>query len=314
MREIVRHHLPLRPTTPAVLRHQTIVWRGEDELTVVDAGGARSIAADWKLEHHELTPDGHYLLARGDDGKRAQVWDLSNDRRVLALVGDEGRRQSLRASLGTIDGDTYVFITSWTRRHALVLRSLRDGNQQAWLSTSGMIGFGVERVVPLGGDWLAVHGHGDGEYYDTVVAIPARESLTDVEVLQTALRERPGIKEWGYRVAIGPAEPGRAVVYRDAEWDDDDRPDDPDEGFRGLEIWDLAAREIVERIPHDERVPNGATIGASAPKIAIDMGGHVDVVARPAGGVIRSVDALALDPYRLEVALTDGEHVVIAAL
>lgn len=314
MKEIVRYHVPLLPTGPAELRHRAIVWRGERELVVIDADGIRTIAADWPLEYHEVTPDGRHLLARGDGGRCAQVWELRSNRRLLEIVGDEARRQSLRASLGPIGDDTYAFVFRWSRRYELALLTVSDGEQRGWLSASGMIAFRIERVIPLGGDWLGVHGHRDSEYSDTVVPIPALASLDDYDVLQSALRQQPRIWEWGYRVAIGPAEPGRAVVYRDAEWEDDDRPDDPDEAFRGLQIWDLSTRKIIERIPHDEPVPNMATIGASATAIAIDMGGRVHVVARPGGGVIRSVDALALDPYRLEVAIVDGEHVVIGAL
>jgi hypothetical protein len=313
MKELLRYHVPLLPAGPAVLRHQTIAWRGERELVLIDADGARTIAADWPLDYHELTPDGCYLLARGDEGRRAQVWETGSGRRMLELSGDEVRPESLRASLGAIGGDTYAFVFSWPRRHQLALLSLDDGKQRGWLSTSAMSAFRVERVIPLGGDWLGIHGYRDGEYSDTVVAIPAQGSLDDYDVLQAALLEQPRIWQWGHRVAIGPAEPGRAVVYRDAEWDDENRPDDPDEAFRGLEIRDLAARKVVERIPHDDQVPNLATIGASPTAIAIEMGGHVNVVTRP-NGEVRRVDALALDPYRLEVASADGEHIVITTL
>jgi hypothetical protein len=313
MKMIARHQVPLQPLGPAVLRHRTIVWRGERELLAIDADGARTIHADWPLDYHELTPDGRYLLARGDEGRRAQVWEIRSGRRMLELLGDEVRPHSLRANLGTVGDCTYAFAFRWPRRHELALLAVHDGAQRGWLVASGMIAFRIERVIPLGGDWLGVHGFRDGEYSDTVVAIPGRAALDDYDVLQAALLQQPRVWEWGHRVTIGPAEPGRAVIYRDAEWEDDDRPDDPDEAFRGIQILDLPTRKIVERIPHDERVPNLATIGASSEVIAIEMGGHVNVVDR-ASGAVRRVDALALDPYRLEVAVADGEHVVIAAL
>jgi hypothetical protein len=311
--ELGRHALRPWPSGPAVLRNRTIAWRGERELTVLTGGDLRVLGADWSIEHHELTPDGRYLLARGDDGRRAQIWDASSGQRVHAVVGVETRRQSLRASLGAIAGEPHVFVASRARYYELALVALRDGEQHGWLSTSGMIGFIIERVIPLADDWLAVHGHSDGDQFDTVVTIPAAASLADSEVLQTALRERPSVKEWGYRLAIGPAEPGRAVVYRDAEWEDDDRPDDPDEAFRGLAIWDLAAGRVVQRIPYDAPVANLATIGAGPASIAIEGSGGVEVVAR-GDGAVRRVAAFAFDPYRLEIARADGDEVVIAAL
>jgi hypothetical protein len=314
VRELGRHALRPRPAGPAVLCNRTLVWRGERALTVLDGGSARVIAADWDLEHHELTPDGRYLLARGDDGRRVGVWDVRSGHRILDVPGDGARRRSLRASVGAIAGEPHAFVASRARPRALTLVRLRDGEPRGWLSTSGMVGFGVERVIPLAGDWLAVHGHGDAEPFDTVVAIPAGAVLDDVEALQAALREHPSVKEWGYHLAIGPAGPGCAVVYRDAEWSyDDDRPENPDEAFRGLAIRDLAAGRVLQRFSYDGPVSNLATIGADAAAIAIAGDGYVDVVARD-GGAVRRIAAFALDPHRLEVARLDGDEIVIAAL
>jgi hypothetical protein len=183
----------------------------------------------------------------------------------------------------------------------LSLIRVSDGTKQGWLSTAGMIWFKVEQVSPLQPSWLAVQGFIPGEYYDTIVVIRADEVLGDVEVLQTALRELPSVKEWGYRIAVGPVGPTSAVLFRDPEWDEQEPPDDPNEAFRGLVIWDLAACRVIQRIEYDGDLQSGATLGGDEHTIAIQARDHVDLVARATGAVQR-VEAIALDPFSLEVA------------
>jgi hypothetical protein len=296
------------------LRARTAAWRRANSLLVVDEDGARSLDADWSVERHELSADGQFILALGDDSKRAQIWETKSGRRVLTLAGDLERRQSLLVDIGAIDAEPYAFVYVRKRPKSLSLVALADGRERAWLSTSGMIALLVDRVISLEPRWLAVRGHGDGEGYDTIVAIPARESLSDTQVLQTALLDHPRIKEWGYRVAVGPAGAGQVVIFRDPEWDDaDGPPDDPHEAFAGFLVFDLASTLVVERIAYGGKVPDGATIGADRSCIAVETGDGVDVITRATGNR-ESVDALALDPYRLELLRRDGDALVIARL
>jgi len=51
----------------------------------------------------------------------------------------------------------------------------------------------------------AVHGYRGDEQYNTIVVIPAHESIQDPMTLWSALNEHPNVSEWGYQVAAGPA-------------------------------------------------------------------------------------------------------------
>lgn len=281
-------------------------------MIVVDRAGSRVIPIDWNLYRHHLTPDGRYLLVLGDDARRAQVLEVRSGRRVLEVLGDETRRHSLRIGLGEIAGEMFAFVASRAKPNLLSVVSVRDGTRQGWLSTSGMIGFAVDRVVPLASGWIGFQGHGDGEQYDTVVAVPAPSMLGDVEALQTALRE-PRVKAWGYRVGIGPMTDGCTVTFRDPEWDPADPPDDPAEAFTGLLVHEPASGRLIERIAYDGPVENGVTLGGDDTRIAVEIGGGVDVVARGEGTVTR-ISAVALDPYRLEVARVEDRTVSLERL
>jgi hypothetical protein len=309
---VTRYALSSRPPTgAAVLRSRTVVWREQQALIVVDASGVRTIPHDWDLYSHEVTPDGRFVSALGDDGKRAAVSETRTGRRLLDLVGEKERRQSLRASLASIGNELLVFVAH--RNKDISILAVHDGTERGWISTTGMIWFHVLRIVPLDGRWLAVHGYHDGEGRDTIVAIPAIQALQDPMFLYGALTERPSVKEWGYRIAVGPAGPGRAVFFRDPQWGDDEPVDDPAESFHGLVVWDLESKRVVQRISYRGKVEDGATLGADGERVAIEAGGHIDVVARSTGEV-RQIEADALDPYRLEVVRAQGETITVAKL
>lgn len=300
------------PVGTAVLRSRTLVWRQERTLTAVDASGARTLLADWDIYSHELTPDGRFVLALGDDAKRGAVWDVRTGRRVLDIDGDLEHRQSLRAGLVTIDDELFSFVN--VRNKDTSIKAVHDGTERGWLATTGMFWFHVMSVVPIDEYWLAIQGYHDGEARDQIVVFPAAEALLDPMVLYEALYEDLHIREWGCRAAVGPAGPGSAVIFRDPEWDEDDEPpDDPLETFHGLMVWDLDASQVTQRIAYDGEVKDGATLGADAERIAVDVGGQVDVVLR-ASGEVRRMDAIALDPYRLEVAKVEGETITIAGI
>jgi hypothetical protein len=255
--------------------------------------------------------DGQLVLARGDHGRRAAIWNVVTGARIFEIGADDARRESLRASIANVAGRELAFVTTQSRKTALVQHTLPDGREGRWLSTRGMLAFDPERVVGLTGSWIAVYGHGYSEQYDTVVAVDI--GVDDVEALQTALREKPAIKQWGYRVAIGPAGAEQVVVYRDAEWTEDDVPEDPDEAFCGIEIWDLRTSAVVERIAHHDDVPAGTNIGANVDHVAIEMPEYVTVFSRRSGSS-RRIPCLALDPYRLTVARRDGDQITIDSI
>lgn len=307
--------LKLLPPSGAklVLRQRTLSWYAGQSLFIADAQGTRSFQSDWAVQRHELTPDGRYLLALGDDGKRAQIWEISSGRPLVDLVGDPERRQSLRVGFATIGGELFVCVARASRKTALSIVSLSDAKERAWLSTSGMIGFHVESIVQLGPDWVGIHGFRHAEQYDTVVAIPAGEMLNDSEILQTALRERPSVQEWGYRVTLGPAGPGQAVIFRDPEWDADDLPDDPEEAFSGFAIWNLATARVLQRIPQTSTMLNGAVIGSNERLIAAELSAHIEIISRETAEV-QSIEGVALDPYSMEIARFEGDTLIVSRI
>jgi hypothetical protein len=120
---------------------------------------------------------------------------------------------------------------------------------------------------------LAIHGCHDDEARDAIVTIPVLESLQDPMVLYDALTEHPNFREWGYRVAVGPAELGQAVIFRDPEWGDEEPPEGPAESFHELMIWDLESKRVVQRIEYSGELGDGTTLGADAERVVIEVGG-----------------------------------------
>ena len=293
-----------------VLRNGTLVWRGEREVTVLDARGLRRLPADWLVDRIELASDGGVVLAFGDRHRRAQVWEAVSGARVLTITGQE-RVHSLHGGLAVIEAVPYAFTA--TRDATISILDLRDNSTRGWLSVTGYVWFQVDRVIGLGPTWLAVVGHRVGEQYDTVVVLSARIALNDPMAIVEALTER-SVNEWGYSVAVGPLSDDGAVIFRDPEWsEDDEAPDDPAAAFCGLVLYDLSRGEICERIPH-EAIPTGATIGGDATRVAIEHADHVELIARGTGGATRTVEAIALDPFRMEVARVVDGAIEIAPL
>lgn len=195
----------------------------------------------------------------------------------------------------------------------IIINDLRDGSTRGWLGITGYVWMQISRVIGLGPKWLAVVGHTVGEGYDTVRVLPARDALDNSMAIIATLRG-PAVKQWGYSVAVGPLSDDGAVIFRDPEWsEDDEAPDDPAAAFCGLVLYDLSRGEICERIPH-EAIPTGATIGGDATRVAIEHADHVELIARGTGGATRTVEAIALDPFRMEVARVVDGAIEIAPL
>src|SRR5436190_2424594 len=99
----VRYPLPV-PALVGVpaLRARTLVWREECRLVFAGPRGAHIVEVEWPIERHQLSPDGRYVLALGDDGKRAAIRATEGGRRILDLVGNPAQRQSLRAGLAPV--------------------------------------------------------------------------------------------------------------------------------------------------------------------------------------------------------------------
>jgi hypothetical protein len=280
-------------------------------MVVVDAFGTRTISAEWDIYNHELTPDGQFILALGDDAKRGAIWESRTGRRLFDFTGDVDRRQSLRAGLASIQEELLVFVAA--RNKDVSIRLVNTGIERGWMSTTGLAWFHVLQIVPLDGRWLAVLGHHGDDQYNTVTVIPALESLHDPMVLYSALTDQPNAREWGYRVAVGPAGLGQAVIFRDPEWDDEEPPDDLFESFKGLIIWDLENKKVVQRIEYNDELKDGAIIGADTERVAIEADGYINLVSRVTGAVSR-VEASALDPYRLEIARIQDNMIEIVTL
>jgi hypothetical protein len=310
--DISRHLLPLgTPARALALRAGRLAYCEERAVVVVDADGARPLGADWGVDQCHLAADGRFVAALGDDGRRATVWNAANGERLLNFVGVENRRQSLRIGLATLGEEPLALVAPWNQPISIV--RLRDGRERMRLATIALVWFHALGFAELDRDWLAVQGHLDGEQYDSIVTVPRARALSDTDALQAAITESGNIREWGYRIAVGPAEQGRAVFYRDHEWGDDDRPDDPAESFAGFVFWNLAGKEVEQRIAYDGEVTSGAPIGADARRVAVGVHKRVIVVDR-ATGTTRHVDAVAFDPYRLEILRFEADVAVIEAL
>jgi hypothetical protein len=122
------------------------------------------------------------------------------------------------------------------------------------------------------------------------------------------------LKEWGYQLAIGPAGQNRAIFFRDAEWGNDDPPDDPAQSFCGLVVRDLRAATVEQRIPLSEgSIRTPMAVGADAARVAIATDESIVVIDRTTGAAT-SAGALALDPYRMEAAHYEPGAVVVKPL
>ena len=296
----------------AVLRAGRLICRQERSLIVIDHNGTRRIGADWEIDAHEVTPDGEYVLGLGDNSKMAAIWEVRTTRRLLQFSGDPEHRQSLRAGLGVFSGDLYGFFYA-RNKHVSVI-NVADGTERGWMATTGMFWFHISRILPLDDRWLAIQGYHDGEARDAAVAIPALGASRDPMILYSALYEKPSVKEWGYRVAVGPAGPGHAVFFRDPEWEDEEPPGDPTEAFRGIVIWDLNLMRAVRRVEYDGEVESGAAIGANGTSAALTLkDGNIERVFLETGRVQR-VEAIALDPYHMQAARVENGTVTIFSL
>lgn len=292
---------------PALLRAGVLVWREDRRLVVAGAGEPRIIALEAPVTHPALSADGRYLLARSADGRAATVWSTATGERVLALESEGKTPQGLRASLGELAGEPIAFVYDHARKN-LVLRSLVDGGERGWWSTSGYTGFKVESVTAIEPGWVGTLGHRDGEQYDTIVVTRAN---TNAVVLQNGLAEPGHAQVWGYKVAVGPAGPGQVVLYRNPEWEPDDEPEGPDETLVGFAIYDLATASVVQRLQHEQPVANGAALAADAARVVVQVAGGVRIVDR-ATGAAHEVAAIGFDPYRLELARVVDGRVEIA--
>jgi hypothetical protein len=300
---VTEYSLPQPPAGVPLLRSGTIVWRDDRHLTVVSDSGRVVISAEWTADSHELTPDGRFVLALGDDGRRGAVWETHSGRCLYQFDSGNQTRQSLRAGLVAAGGELMVFVAPSNR--PVSIRTVSDGKQRGWLSTTAMIWFHVSRVFSLDERSIAIAGYFDSEAKDTLVSIPVPEALKDPMSLYSVLTGGTRLCEWGYRAAIGPAGLGRAVTFRDPEWEEDDEEEEPGQSFRGLSIWELEPHRVVHRIAYDSEVTSGATIGADDRRIAVEVGSRIDVVSRETG-LVESVDAAALDPYQLVALRVEG--------
>jgi hypothetical protein len=229
----------------------------------------------------------------------------------MNIVGDETKRQSLRAGLAAIGDQLFVIIA--VRNRDMSIRTVPDGTEQGWICATGVIWFQVLNFVHLHGQWLAIHGYHGDDQYNTVAAIPLLEALQDPMALYGALTEQPCIKEWGYRVAIGPAGQTQAVVFRDPEWDDDDPSNNSTESFCGFIVYDLESKNVIQRIAYEGEIKDGAIIGANDERVAFEAEGGVILVSRVTGRV-RRIEGTALDPYRLIIARMDGNTISIVKI
>jgi len=296
------HHL--------VLRAAVAVARTDAGLAIADLRGVRTVVPPWSVWRYALSPNGTYLMAIDDQGRRGQIWSTANAIPLLELVGGSEHRHCLRSGVAEIGARGYA-LTDATRG-ALSVFEFERGERVAWLNLSGLTTFEVDRVIQLEPGWIALHGNRYAEQYYTVAIVPIEEVFTDPEVLQSVLLARPSPWWWGYQVAIGPATPGQAVIARNPEWEEGD-PEWKDEDLRGFLFWDLARQQVVGRLPWDGAIPNGGTIGADPDRIAIERAGAIDVIDRKSGES-RTVPGSALDPYRLTIARRDGGSVVIEPL
>jgi hypothetical protein len=294
-----------------VLRGQTMVWCEDRSLVVLDSSGTRSIPVDWDVDSYELTPDGQLVLALGDDSKRARVWETATGNRVFDFTGDVNHRRSLRGGLTQFGEKLYALLV--IRNQPISIMELPGAGEVGWISTTGIIWFHPTRMFGLAEHWLAVHGYYDGESRDVIVVFSLLEAMQDPMVLYSALTEDSSIREWGDTLAAGPAGPKNAVFFRDADWDEDEPPDDPAVVFHGLVVWDLNSRAVIQRIEYHGEVADGATMGADANCVAIEFAEHVEIVSRSSGEVA-IVDALALDPFQMQVARLDVDAICIVSL
>jgi hypothetical protein len=301
---------PQSGQTP-VLRSRTVVAAGEQALIVVSPGNTRTIPVDWAVDKFELTPDGEFVLALGDDMKRGAVWETRTGRKVIELTGAEGQRQSLRAGLVMIQEELCVLVA--VKNKDIVILSATDGAERGWIATTGMIWFHFEGVIQLDPNWICITGYHDGESRDQIAAMQTSDLLQDPMALYSALVERATVSQWGYEIAAGPAGGGHAVVVRDPEWNNEEPSLDLAESFRGIEIWDLKSNEVVQRINYSDEFDSRAVIGADNTRVVIQSHGHVHVIARENGDVT-SVEGMALDPYSLELATIQEDTISIAKL
>jgi hypothetical protein len=309
MSEMLRLSIPGTAPRALALRAGRLAYAEERSVLIVDRHGTRHIRAAWAVDDCQLAANGQFVAAIGDDGKRAAVWNAETGERLHEATGLPHRRQSLRAGVALADVEPVMLVAPFNQPISIV--ALRDGRERTRLATIGSVWFHALGFVELDPGWIAVRGHLDGEQYDSVAVISWAKAMSDVDSLQVAMTERETPKEWGYQLAIGPAGQDRAVFFRDAEWGNDDPPDDPAESFCGFVIWDLRTKTVEQRIPLQQAMIRTPTaVGADAGRVAIAIDQSIVIIDRKTA-TMTSTAALALDPYRMEAAHYEPGTIVV---
>jgi hypothetical protein len=291
---------------------EQMVLAGEDgQIQVVDWRSPSPPIASWQTDLRPtaiaLSPSGTHLLLGDDRGPSfvvgadtgAVVVDLGHRTRAGLLRSDDGdivvwsRDSDYRVAVTALDGPT-------------ALMDLPDAPTM------------IASVSPLMTDRLAflavLAPPGETTYSLGRLSLPdlvadGRDALRDT----IAGRPAPRLHDRAYRLAVGPAGPDHAVIFRDPE-DDLEEPediediDDPRErevwGFRGIVIRRVDDGTLVEHIDHDIPGDRPSTpIFATGDVVVIGGVDYVEVVARGGSDEVLRIPCVAhaFDPVHRHV-------------
>lgn len=258
-----------------------------------------------------VSPNGGAVLLQTDRASR--VWRWRDGFGVEALIEASNSRDLLGFGFAMVNG-AVVTLVSKDR----TLRGLAADGRELFAGNLGSPhSFAPRSFSQLPGNRLALMGAFFSDPCDVVVTVGFQALLDDPNAVQKAIRSHMPVRDRAIDIAVGPCEPGAAVVLRDPEdeevADEDDEDEDEEHkndvgGFVGVYIRELDSGTLLERYEYTGQAGSGAPISATRDWIAVQVIGGVDMIRRTTGEV-RHVPAAILDVYGSQLVTVEDNQV-----
>jgi hypothetical protein len=253
-----------------------------------------------------VAPDGLSALLTSDCGRRIEEWRPTSRTALATAIGSRDRAG---AGYVLIENElVLLFSRDWS------LRGIdRKGVQRFSTNLRVRHAFLPLHYVSLPRGRLALIGEFFSDPQPAVVTIEIATLVTDPDVVQRAIEQKPPVWDRATVLAAGPCGIHAAVLRipnEDEVIDPGDEADDYPElwGFRGIYVRDLSTGKILERHPYTGIASSGAPIVGSAEWIAVQVWGGIDFVDRSTGTVIRFRETAAIDSSTAVAAVSDGNE------
>lgn len=292
-----------------ILRPARAAW-ARGRLLVVDAAGLcwldgrLQVPLDGAPLAIALSPSGDHAAATLGHPGRVVAWRIDGE--ITARIPLGAAHLAAGVAFVRCGDEDVIAIAS---RNALALHRV-DGGALATQPLGGLQASSVHRVA--GGDAVAILGQEFAESRDTLAVFGTAEIPIAPATIGRRFRFLEGLVDTASLLAIGPAGPDRAVIFRDPR-DTEEPLDDGDARAIVPREWTyrgyyVATRDgtTVQRIPTDTALASGTPLCASDRAIAAAIDGRIEITPRD-GGAPRTLDLRWLG------ATPTGDRILAAA-